>query len=441
MTSKPRRVKLKPEEELRFEVGPRQLLTVTLLDGSAEIFGSEMAHNRAYSFDSNSKKAVFSWHGAELQLRGETQHEYVSEASFMIKVANLHAAIEQMRKQGKSPRVMVIGPTDAGKSSLCRTLCNYAVRSDRRPIFVDMDVGQNGLAPSGCVAAKIITRTEEIASDTIESDSCDAKEAPVAFYVGHASPAGNKDRYKQCTVLLSRAVQGRLRAFEAVADSGVILNTCGWVDGLGWNIILDIWEKFEINVIVVLGPDRLFAQTKRALSSFSPSDKRNETQVVHMRPSGGVAARTRAERMTARDRSVQSYFYGSHGMLSPQKLFLKLRQEQTGDIEIYAVSQMTKSEMASTLPIANEEKSPTLEDETLLVERLESVGPELENSLVAVTFAETPEAVLQSNVAGFVHISKVHKNRTLEVLAPCAGPLPGKGLLLLGKIKWRPPHL
>lgn len=37
---------------------------------------------------------------------------------------------------------MVVGPTDIGKSTLCRMLLNYAVRLGRRPIFVDLDVGQ-----------------------------------------------------------------------------------------------------------------------------------------------------------------------------------------------------------------------------------------------------------------------------------------------------------
>lgn len=34
------------------------------------------------------------------------------------------------------------GPTDVGKSTLCRLLLNYAVRMGRSPIFIDIDVGQ-----------------------------------------------------------------------------------------------------------------------------------------------------------------------------------------------------------------------------------------------------------------------------------------------------------
>ena len=37
---------------------------------------------------------------------------------------------------------MIVGPTDVGKSTLCKILCNYAAKIDRSPILVDIDVGQ-----------------------------------------------------------------------------------------------------------------------------------------------------------------------------------------------------------------------------------------------------------------------------------------------------------
>lgn len=40
---------------------------------------------------------------------------------------------------------MIVGPMDVGKSTLCRILLNYAVRQGRRPIYVELDVGQVSL--------------------------------------------------------------------------------------------------------------------------------------------------------------------------------------------------------------------------------------------------------------------------------------------------------
>ena len=40
---------------------------------------------------------------------------------------------------------MVVGPTDVGKSTVCRLLLNYAVRLGRRPTLVELDVGQSSV--------------------------------------------------------------------------------------------------------------------------------------------------------------------------------------------------------------------------------------------------------------------------------------------------------
>ncbi len=42
----------------------------------------------------------------------------------------------------KSGIMQVVGPTDVGKSSLCRILLNYAVRTGWAPTAVDLDIGE-----------------------------------------------------------------------------------------------------------------------------------------------------------------------------------------------------------------------------------------------------------------------------------------------------------
>lgn len=68
---------------------------------------------------------------------------------------NTHGALESQRESAntqlmaippnpsaRGPRLLVAGPTDVGKSTLCRILCNYAVREGRTPLYVDLDIGQ-----------------------------------------------------------------------------------------------------------------------------------------------------------------------------------------------------------------------------------------------------------------------------------------------------------
>lgn len=49
---------------------------------------------------------------------------------------------------------MVVGPTDVGKSTLCRILLNYSARMNalgRRPIYVDLDPGQGQISVPGTI--------------------------------------------------------------------------------------------------------------------------------------------------------------------------------------------------------------------------------------------------------------------------------------------------
>ena len=39
-------------------------------------------------------------------------------------------------------QVMVAGATDVGKSTVCKILSSYAVRMNRQPCLVDIDIGQ-----------------------------------------------------------------------------------------------------------------------------------------------------------------------------------------------------------------------------------------------------------------------------------------------------------
>lgn len=144
---------LQVDHELRIEVAAGSEAKVTILDGQAEIFGTELVRNKQYVFGGGARLAVFTWHGCLVQIEGNLEVDYISAETPMVIYLNVHMALEQMRQKvekgegSKSfgPKVMICGPVNVGKSTLTKILLNYSVRMGRRPVLVDLDVGQGQL--------------------------------------------------------------------------------------------------------------------------------------------------------------------------------------------------------------------------------------------------------------------------------------------------------
>jgi polyribonucleotide 5'-hydroxyl-kinase len=171
--------RLEPESELRFEVDVESTLAVTLKSGSVELLGIELAVNREYLF-TGEKLVLFTWHGATLETRGKADVIYKTAPGEtpMVAYVNTHAQLEARRDAAlralnaqnmassadsasaggdgsidrarvRGPRVMLVGPTDSGKSSVGSILLSYAVRLGRTPTFVELDVGLGAVTVPG----------------------------------------------------------------------------------------------------------------------------------------------------------------------------------------------------------------------------------------------------------------------------------------------------
>jgi polyribonucleotide 5'-hydroxyl-kinase len=137
---------------------------------------------------------VFTWEGAKLRLEGSPEVLYESEDTLMPLFANVHHLLEQRRAAARDagvqgPRVLLVGPTDAGKSTAARVLANYAVRGGWQPALVDLDVGQGAVTVPGCVAAVALEQP-------IDVEEGAPLESPIVFYFGHLSPGDYLEHYR-----------------------------------------------------------------------------------------------------------------------------------------------------------------------------------------------------------------------------------------------------
>lgn len=190
------------------------------MKGSAEIFGTELPIGHKFTF-SGTKSAVFTWHGCTLEVRGAPTVEYTSEETPMTAYTNMHFALERKRGEAsespadaQGPRVMIIGPEDAGKTSLVKILTAYAVRQGRVPAVVNLDPKEGMLSLPGTLTATsfstIMDIEEGFGSSPTSGPSPVPVKLPLVYYYGSESPEGNTKLYKMLVSRMALAVSSRL---------------------------------------------------------------------------------------------------------------------------------------------------------------------------------------------------------------------------------------
>ncbi|KAF7391337.1 protein CLP1 [Vespula maculifrons] len=411
--------KLDPDCELRFEVESKnEKVTLELKNGLGEVFGTELVKGKKYEFSAGAKVAVFTWQGCTVELIGKTDVSYVAKETPMGLYLNCHAAMERMREAAekgdrRGPITMVVGPCDVGKSTLCRLLLNYAVRMGRRPIFVDLDVGQGDIAIPGTVGALLVERPSNVIEDF-------SQQAPLVFHFGHKTPSANVALYNLLVTRLAEVCSDRLQANKKARVSGIVINTCGWVKGDGYKLLTHAAQAFEVDAILVLDQERLYNELVRDMPDF--------VKVVFLPKSGGVVERSQAQRTEARDQGVRAYFYGSRTPLYPHSFEVKWNEAR-----LYKIG-------APVLPASCMPLGMKAEDNLTKLVAV-TPGPNLLHHLLSVSFADSPEDdVVQTNVAGFVCVTNVDVDRqTFTVLSPQPRPLPNT-VLLLSDIQFMDSH-
>ena len=134
--------------------------------------------------------------------------------------------------------VLLCGARNVGKSALARLLVNRALASGAPEVaLLDCDVGQPELSPPGLVALHAVTRP------LLGPPHTQLRAPRRCRFVGHATPGEAPAEYLACvTALLAehRAAHGRAADGAAPPLPPLVVNTCGWVSGLGLQLLADI---------------------------------------------------------------------------------------------------------------------------------------------------------------------------------------------------------
>eukprot|EP00181_Compsopogon_caeruleus_P002504 CAMPEP_0184686526 /NCGR_PEP_ID=MMETSP0312-20130426/22801_1 /TAXON_ID=31354 /ORGANISM="Compsopogon coeruleus, Strain SAG 36.94" /LENGTH=487 /DNA_ID=CAMNT_0027141693 /DNA_START=25 /DNA_END=1485 /DNA_ORIENTATION=- len=421
-----REFQIEPEHELRFEVPDEGVLTLSVVSGRGEVFGVELAEGEEYRFLDGEKVALFTWTGCRARLQGVRAEDvvYTATETPMPQYVNVHAVLHQMRLQAKDkgkvgPRVLIAGPASTGKSTLTRILVAYAVKTDSRVVYLQLDTADASMAIPGCIGATIVQHTDAVNGLLLRDTVID----PLVFFYGHSEPRELREGLELAIDALSQRVDTLLESrTEDLRHCGFIADSGNWIDGEGYDLISCSIRKFKIDCVLVLGAERLYAELNRDFGS--------QVQVVRLSPSGGVVSRDSRSRRADDRRACHQYFYGGGTMrdqLTPFNIVV-------GFDDIILVRVIPGPKLPpSALPVG---AKPSLHSGPRVVRV--PISQDLVHSLLGVFPKDATEesAVLHTPIQGFVKIENIDlDNRKITLLAPAPGPLPSP-FLLLGSIKW-----
>ncbi len=174
----------------------------------------------------------------------------------MVSYANTHFALENLRHQAaasrkEGPRVLVVGPENAGKTSLVKILTGYATRIGRQPVVVNLDSREGMLSIPGSLSAaafsSIIDVEEGWGGSPTSGPSPVPVKLPLVYYYGLPSPEENSKMFKPIVTRLALAVMSRLQEDEDAREVGCLVDTPGVISQGkgGYDIIQHVVAEFS----------------------------------------------------------------------------------------------------------------------------------------------------------------------------------------------------
>lgn len=154
----------------------------------------------------------------------------------MASYANAHFALDGLRDAaaemgGLGPRVLIVGPENAGKTSLTRMLSAYAMRSGQQPVVVNLDPREGMFAVPGTLSAAVLESIADVelgwGSSPTNGPTQIPVKLPLVYYYGMEEPEDRRDIYKALVTRLAVAVANRMEDGVETKRTGCFIDTPG----------------------------------------------------------------------------------------------------------------------------------------------------------------------------------------------------------------------
>jgi polyribonucleotide 5'-hydroxyl-kinase len=380
----------------------------------------------------------------------------------MVEYANVHFALESIRSQNRQrsrngPRVLILGPENAGKSSLVKMLTGYAARGAGVPVVVNLDPKEGVLSVPGTLTAtafKTLMDVESVdgwGSSPMSGPSAVPVKLPLVYYHGLPDAADNEGaNYKALVSRLALAVTGRLQDDSEAREAGVIIDTPGSIasgkgGATGYDLISHIVSEFAVSNIAVLGSERLYSDMAKRFDGkpVSSSLLGENVAVIKLPKSGGCVDRDEAFMKSVRAAQVKAYFFGTPDLSNGVALSPRQQQVEWRQLSMWRLKG-GKNEGGWTgltfLPGGIEED----EDDAgrplgaaggrKFLERMSQPVAAMRSCVLAVVNADAEameeHEIRDSSVMGFLYVVDVDEARgRINLLAPVAGRIPNRAII------------
>lgn len=451
--------------EWRFEVPFKLILKLKVVKGVGEIFGTELPNNIEQSFlgvkyalyAPLDEGCVVEYTTAANPANSMTNEddelvEYLSDETSMKEYINLHFGLESLRQEATDnnilnpgnlktgPKVLIIGNDFSGKSSLAKILCSYAVKMNSTPVLVNLNPRDGVFSLPGSLTATPISDSLDLesyngyGSSTTSGSLFHNPKQPIVKNFGMLDFEKNIDHFNFQISKLGVTVLSRLEEDINIRNGGIIIDT-PQLNMKHFNIIENIISDFEVNILLVVGNEKLSIDLKK---KFKHKLESNQLNILKVPRSGGVVEWDESYIIRAHEACIKEYFNGTlKSRLSPFKTEIDLRDLTIYKTALTADVNSVLSFLLSGDSYDNDGEESKLESNP--IEKYYSLltdpnSSNLDNSIVAISHLpqtnHQPKDILNSSVLGYVHISRVdNEKKKIKILLPFPGAFPRNVLL------------
>ena len=292
---------------------------IQITDGALNIFGTEFSANGEEGgvLDFSAGGELIEVVGMNMSLEkkdttlkmnilGEAEQAFTIVESNPKFMESVFETFDKIKGGMNHVRVLIVGQTDSGKSTLSRILFNHALFSNERDqeericAFADIDVGQNQLSIPGSMSMVYELPSHESYSkvdSVMKSNPLATIVNSHAFNFGDISPKSTI-YYDHICKQMTTYYDNIIKKNADVKKSMWIINTCGWVEGQGYELIKNAISSCNITHVISFDPN-----TTRNLER----DTKNVV-IIPLEKSSHVKKRSTNFRKDTRAANFNSYF-------------------------------------------------------------------------------------------------------------------------------------